>query len=35
MNPTSITFLIYIVAMVGIGFVAWRYTRNLSDYILA
>ena len=34
MNPTSITFIIYIVAMVGIGFTAWRYTKNLSDYIL-
>ena len=33
-NPTSITFIIYIVAMIGIGFAAWRYTNNLSDYIL-
>src|SRR5574344_1914940 len=33
-NPTTITFVIYIFAMVGIGFAAWRYTRNLSDYIL-
>ena len=33
-HPTSITFLIYIAAMVGIGFVAWRSTKNLSDYIL-
>ena len=33
-NPTTITFVIYILAMIGIGFAAWRYTRNLSDYIL-
>lgn len=33
-NPTTITFVVYILAMVGIGFAAWRYTRNLSDYIL-
>jgi sodium/proline symporter len=37
MSPTSplvITFALYIVAMVGIGFVAWRRTKNLDDYIL-
>lgn len=33
-NPTSITFIIYILAMLGIGFAAWRFTNNLSDYIL-
>lgn len=33
-NPTTLTFLLYILAMVGIGFAAWRYTNNLSDYIL-
>ncbi|MFB0954491.1 MAG: sodium/proline symporter PutP, partial [Aeromonadaceae bacterium] len=33
-NPTTITFVIYIFAMIAIGFAAWRYTRNLSDYIL-
>jgi len=33
-NPTNITFVIYILAMIGIGFAAWRYTRDLSDYIL-
>jgi sodium/proline symporter len=33
-NPTSITFIIYILAMLCIGFAAWRYTNNLSDYIL-
>jgi sodium/proline symporter len=32
--PTTITFVIYILAMVGIGFAAWRATRDLSDYIL-
>jgi sodium/proline symporter len=34
LNPTAITFTIYILAMLGIGFAAWRYTKNLSDYIL-
>ncbi len=33
-HPTTITFIIYIVAMIAIGFFAWRYTNNLSDYIL-
>lgn len=33
-NPLIITFVIYIVGMVAIGFFAWRYTNNLSDYIL-
>ena len=33
-NPTLITFVIYIVAMVLIGFMAYRSTNNLSDYIL-
>lgn len=33
-NPTTVTFVIYIVAMIAIGFAAWRYTNNLSDYIL-
>ena len=33
-NPTTITFVVYMLAMIGIGFAAWRYTRNLSDYIL-
>lgn len=33
-HPTTITFLVYIALMVGIGFAAWRYTKNLSDYIL-
>ncbi|MCQ4345869.1 sodium/proline symporter PutP [Pseudomonas stutzeri] len=33
-NPTLITFVIYIAAMVLIGFIAYRATNNLSDYIL-
>lgn len=33
-TPTLITFLIYIAAMVLIGFLAWRSTKNFDDYIL-
>jgi sodium/proline symporter len=33
-DPTTVTFLIYIVLMLLIGFAAWKYTDNLSDYIL-
>ncbi|MGL4667584.1 MAG: sodium:solute symporter family transporter, partial [Saezia sp.] len=33
-TPLLITFILYIVLMVGIGFVAYRSTKNLSDYIL-
>lgn len=33
-DPTTTTFLIYIVGMVLIGFIAYRFTHNLSDYIL-
>ncbi|WP_263146770.1 sodium/proline symporter PutP [Pseudomonas alcaligenes] len=33
-NPTLITFVIYILAMVLIGFAAYRATHNFSDYIL-
>jgi len=29
-----VTFFIYIVAMLGLGFLGWRQTNNLSDYIL-
>ncbi|MCZ6827919.1 MAG: sodium/proline symporter PutP [Gammaproteobacteria bacterium] len=29
-----LTFLLYLVVVLGIGFIAWRRTRNLSDYIL-
>ena len=34
LNPTLITFLFYIVAMVFIGLMAYRATTNFSDYIL-
>ena len=34
LSPLAITFAIYILLMVGIGFAAWRYTRTLDDYIL-
>ena len=33
-NPTAITFTSYMILMVILGFVAWRYTRNFNDYIL-
>lgn len=28
------TFVVYLVAMLAIGYIAWRRTQNLSDYIL-
>lgn len=34
LDPTVTTFTIYILGMLLIGFVAYRYTNNLSDYIL-
>ncbi len=34
LSPLHITFAIYILGMVGIGFAAWRYTNSLDDYIL-
>lgn len=33
-GPVLATFVIYLVGMLGLGFVAYRSTRNLSDYIL-
>src|SRR3712207_3139031 len=33
-DPTTTTFLIYIIGMILIGFIAYRVTNNLSDYIL-
>lgn len=33
-SPLHITFAIYILLMVGIGFVAWRSINTLDDYIL-
>ncbi len=34
LDPTIITFTVYILGMLLIGFIAYRYTNNLSDYIL-
>lgn len=34
LDPTIVTFTIYILGMLLIGFIAYRYTNNLSDYIL-
>lgn len=34
LSPLHLTFAIYILGMVGIGFAAWRYTRSFDDYIL-
>ncbi len=33
-NPTAVTFIGYLIVMVGVGFFAYYYTRNYSDYIL-
>ena len=33
-TPLLITFGIYLLLMLGIGFVAWRSTRSFDDYIL-
>lgn len=33
-TPELITFVIYLSGMLAIGVIAWRVTRNLSDYIL-
>lgn len=33
-TPLLITFGIYLLAMLGIGFAAWRRTRDFDDYIL-
>ncbi len=32
--PSLITFLVYLLGMLAIGVIAWRMTRDLSDYIL-
>lgn len=34
LNPTLITFMFYIVAMVVIGIIAYRATTSFDDYIL-
>jgi sodium/proline symporter len=33
-TPLLITFAIYLLAMIAIGFMAWRSTRSFDDYIL-
>lgn len=33
-NPTALTFVGYLILMVGVGFYAYYYTKNYSDYIL-
>ncbi|MDY2900270.1 MAG: sodium:proline symporter, partial [Candidatus Aphodousia sp.] len=33
-NPAAITFIGYLIAMLGVGFFAYYYTRNYADYIL-
>src|SRR5690606_2099478 len=33
-SPLHITFAVYILGMVGIGFAAWYFTRSFDDYIL-
>jgi len=33
-TPTLVTFIIYLLGMLGIGLVAYKMTNNLSDYIL-
>ncbi len=33
-TPTLVTFVIYLVVMLGIGVYFWRATANLSDYVL-
>jgi sodium/proline symporter len=33
-SPITTTFILYLIALIGIGRAAWRDTRNLSDYVL-
>jgi sodium/proline symporter len=33
-DPTTVTFVVYLLGMVGLGFLAWRSTKSFSDYIL-
>ncbi len=33
-TPLLVTFLVYILGMILIGFIAWRSTKNFDDYIL-
>ena len=32
--PTIVTFIVYLVVMLGIGFLFYKLTNNLSDYVL-
>ncbi|ALH96157.1 sodium/proline symporter PutP [Acinetobacter equi] len=34
LNPTLMTFILYIIAMIAIGLYAYRATKNFDDYIL-
>ena len=33
-DPTTLSFVLYLVGMIAIGVVAWRVTRTLSDFVL-
>lgn len=33
-TPTLVTFVVYLIGMLIIGFAAYRLTDNLSDYVL-
>ena len=33
-NPASFTFALYLALIVGVGLIAFRRTRNISDYLL-
>jgi len=33
-DPVSLTFLGYILVMLGVGYMAWRRTRTMGDYLL-
>ncbi|MRX72673.1 sodium/proline symporter PutP [Bacillus lacus] len=33
-TPTIVTFIVYLVGMLGIGLMFYKYTNNLSDYVL-
>ncbi|MDG0998940.1 MAG: sodium:proline symporter, partial [Gammaproteobacteria bacterium] len=33
-NPTLLTFVVYLVSIVGIGLIAFQRTQNISDYLL-
>ena len=33
-NPTAVTFIGYLIVMVGVGVFAYYYTRSYTDFIL-